>query len=145
MKINEKIKFYVAECMEFPSLGKYVEGINTLDEAIKIYNKIPNKRLNGIKGIGFELYKDGEYDSSFDLIVYGKVDVELINFKIRWLKYLLEKFLKGIFIFRSKCLCRFISGFFEATYEDAASVRKDAEEKMFGEFLKWYYEKYNKE
>ena len=37
-----KVDFYVAECSEFPSLGEYHEGL-TLDEAIKIYEKIPEE------------------------------------------------------------------------------------------------------
>lgn len=80
MMEKEEIKFYVAECMEFTILGEFIENIDTLEEAIKIYNRIPSKRLNGVKGIGFSLYKNGEYDSSFDLVNSGKVDVEMINY-----------------------------------------------------------------
>ena len=43
--------------MEFPNLGEYHDNLS-LAEAIRIYQEIPVERMNGIKGIGFEL-KDG--------------------------------------------------------------------------------------
>ncbi|MCU6698563.1 CHC2 zinc finger domain-containing protein, partial [Laedolimicola ammoniilytica] len=48
------LTYYVAECMEFPNLGEYHDNLS-LEEAIRIYQEIPAERMNGIKGIGFEL------------------------------------------------------------------------------------------
>lgn len=92
--MNEKkeIKFYVAECMEFTSLGKLIIDIPTLEIAINLYNSIPSERLNGGKGIGFTLYKNGKFDSSFDLVNYGTVDVDLINMILDYKSnYLVQK------------------------------------------------------
>ena len=66
------ITFYVAECMEFVSLGEYKEGL-TLHEAMDIYEKIPAERLNGGKGIGFDLQDDSDYAGRFDLMQQGKI------------------------------------------------------------------------
>lgn len=49
------IRFYVAECMEFPVLGEYHENVGSLQEAMTLYEQIPAERMNGIKGIGFTL------------------------------------------------------------------------------------------
>ena len=75
-----KVSFYVAECSEFPSLGEYHEGL-TLNEAIEIYEKIPDERLHAIKGIGIELHLPEEhlYSGKCDLIAGGRVCREIIN------------------------------------------------------------------
>lgn len=69
------ISFYVAECMEFPVMGEYHENL-TLEEALQIYETIPAERMNGIKGIGFELHDGSDYDGPYDLMRLGKVDRE---------------------------------------------------------------------
>lgn len=67
------ITFYVAECMEFPVMGEYHENL-TLEEALHIYETIPAERMNGIKGVGFELHDGSDYDGPYDLMRLGKVD-----------------------------------------------------------------------
>ena len=69
------ITFYVAECMEFPVMGEYHENL-TLEEALHIYETIPAERMNGIKGVGFELHDGSDYDGPYDLMRLGKVDRE---------------------------------------------------------------------
>lgn len=69
------ISFYVAECMEFPVMGEYHENL-TLEEALQIYEIIPAERMNGIKGVGFELHDGSDYDGPYDLMRLGKVDRE---------------------------------------------------------------------
>lgn len=69
------ISFYVAECMEFPVMGEYYENL-TLEEALQIYETIPAERMNGIKGVGFELHDGSDYDGPYDLMRLGKVDRE---------------------------------------------------------------------
>ena len=48
MEQEATITFYVAECMEFPNLGECHENL-TLDEAMKIYEKIPADRTFKIR------------------------------------------------------------------------------------------------
>lgn len=69
------ITFYVAECMEFPVMGEYHENL-TLEEALRIYETIPADRMNGIKGVGFDLHDGSDYDGPYDLMRLGKVDRE---------------------------------------------------------------------
>ncbi|MEE1032851.1 ArdC-like ssDNA-binding domain-containing protein [Mediterraneibacter gnavus] len=78
MEQEATITFYVAECMEFPNLGECHENL-TLDEAMKIYEKIPADRMNGIKGIGFELHDGSIYDGQFPLMQADKIDEDIIN------------------------------------------------------------------
>ena len=72
---EDTITFYVAECMEFPVMGEYHENL-TLEEALHIYETIPAERMNGIKGVGFELHDGSDYDGPYDLMRLGKVDRE---------------------------------------------------------------------
>jgi len=73
------ITYYVAECSEFPVLGEYHERLETLQEAMKLYDKIPSERMNGIKSVGFRLEDGSIYDGTFDLMVAGEVQKEFIN------------------------------------------------------------------
>lgn len=73
------ITFYVAECTEFPVLGEYHERLETLQEAMELYENIPAERMNGIKGIGFRLEDGSIYDGNFDLMVMGEMQTEFIN------------------------------------------------------------------
>ena len=73
------IRFYVAECMEFPVMGEYHNNL-TLEEAIKIYESIPADRLHGGKGIGFDLQDgDKDYSGEYELMCCDRVDRELID------------------------------------------------------------------
>lgn len=72
------LSFYVAECMEFPTLGEFYENL-TLEEAIRIYENIPADRMNGIKGIGFELKDGSDYEGTYELMHWGKVDRENVE------------------------------------------------------------------
>lgn len=72
------ISFYVAECSEFPVLGEVHHDL-TLEEAFRIYDQIPGKRMNGIKCIGFNLQDGSDYEGMFDIYVGGEVQKEIIN------------------------------------------------------------------
>ncbi|MCB6599150.1 hypothetical protein LI118_17015, partial [Erysipelatoclostridium ramosum] len=61
------LTYYVAECMEFPNLGEYHDNLS-LEEAIRIYQEIPAERMNGIKGIGFELKDGSDYEGPFPIL-----------------------------------------------------------------------------
>lgn len=75
---RNRISFYAAECSEFPVLGE-VHCDLTLTDAFQAYDKIPDHRMNGIKGIGFDLKDGSEWEGSFPLVTGGKIDKELIN------------------------------------------------------------------
>lgn len=72
------ITFFAAECMEFPVLGQYQEA-ETLKEAIKLYEAIPGDRMNGGKGIGFNLDDGSDYAGGYPLIQGGKVATDMID------------------------------------------------------------------
>ena len=60
-------------------LGEYHERLETLQEAMELYEKIPAERMSGIKGIGFRLEDGSIYDGNFDLMVMGEMQTEFIN------------------------------------------------------------------
>lgn len=69
-EITSNISFYVAESMEIPSMGETFRSISTIEEAIKIYDNIPeNKRNMGngiginIDGVDYSLYENGDVDT----------------------------------------------------------------------------------
>lgn len=76
----QTLSFYVAECMEFPRLGKYHDGLN-FEEAVALYESIPEDRMSAIKGIGFVLHREDEpeEDLSSELVSGGMMDVDMIN------------------------------------------------------------------
>ena len=73
----------VAECGEFHNLGEFHEGIETVDEAIKLFAQIPPDRMNGIPSIGINIHTEGTErfeDVEMD-IVSGKVaDLEMLEY-----------------------------------------------------------------
>ena len=77
------ITFTVAECGEFHNMGEYHEGIETIEEAIKIYNAIDPSRMNGIPSIGVNMHIEGteEWEDEQVEIVSGKcIDVDFLNY-----------------------------------------------------------------
>lgn len=72
------ITFYATECSEFPEMGEFYGNL-TLEEAFRYYDQIPTERMNGIKGIGFELHDSSMYDGQYPLMQADRVDEELIN------------------------------------------------------------------
>lgn len=77
-KTPDPVTYYVAECMEFPSLGEYHENLS-LQDAIRRYEAISAERMNGIKGIGFELQDGSDYVGSFPILSGTTIDLESIN------------------------------------------------------------------
>lgn len=74
----EQIHYYVAECMEFPNLGEYHDNLS-LDEAIRFYQEIPAERMNGIKGIGFDLRDGSDYEGIFPVLTGKTIDLDMIQ------------------------------------------------------------------
>ena len=72
------LTYYVVECMEFPNLGEYHDNLS-LEEAIRIYQEIPAERMNGIKGIGFELKDGSYYEGPFPILTGQTIDLDTIQ------------------------------------------------------------------
>ena len=75
---EESLRYYVAECMEFPNLGEYHDNLS-LEEAVRIYQEIPAERMNGIKGIGFELKDGSDYEGPFPILTGQTIDLDTIQ------------------------------------------------------------------
>lgn len=71
------LRFYVAECMEFPVLGEYHKDL-TFEQALEAYERIPAERMHGIKGIGIQLHHNGEVEES-DILSGTRVEREWID------------------------------------------------------------------
>lgn len=76
--LSAQIHYYVAECMEFPNLGEYHDNLS-LDEAIRFYQEIPAERMNGIKGIGFDLQDGSDYEGTFPILTGKVIDLDTIQ------------------------------------------------------------------
>ena len=77
------ITFTVAECGEFHNMGEYHEGIETIEEAMKLYNAIDPSRMQGIPSIGVNMHIEGteEWEDEHADIVSGKrIDVDFLNY-----------------------------------------------------------------
>lgn len=74
---EEKISFYVAECMEFPVMGEFYENL-TLAGAVDQYHKIPAGRMDAEKGIGFQI-EDGAGVHRGALLVGTEIQRESIS------------------------------------------------------------------
>ena len=75
---ENSLRYYVAECMEFPNLGEYHDNLS-LEEAVRIYHEIPAERMNGIKGIGFELKDGSDYEGPFPILTGQTIDLDTIQ------------------------------------------------------------------
>ena len=83
-KVLEKtIIWTVAECGEFHELGELHENVETVEQAIDLYNKIPPERRHGIPSIGIRMHTEGteEYeDVQMDLFSGGVADLEMLEY-----------------------------------------------------------------
>ena len=64
--------------MEFPNLGEYHDNLS-LEEAVRIYQEIPAERMNGIKGIGFELKDGSDYEGPFPILTGHTIYLDTIQ------------------------------------------------------------------
>ena len=77
------VTFTVAECGEFHNMGEYHEGIETIEEAMKLYNAIDPSRMHGIPSIGVNMHVEGteEWEDEQADILSGKcIDVDFLNY-----------------------------------------------------------------
>lgn len=82
---NEKtqVTLMVAECGEFHNLGEFYEGINSVDEAIAIFNQFPPERMNGIRSIGINIHEEGTADYEdvvLDILWGNTIDLEILEY-----------------------------------------------------------------
>lgn len=77
------VTFTVAECGEFHNMGEYHEGIETIEEAIQIYQAIDPSRMNDIPSLGVNMHIEGteEWEDEQVDILSGKcIDVDFLNY-----------------------------------------------------------------
>lgn len=63
------ITFTVAECGEFHNMGEYHEGIEMIEEAMKLYNAIDPSRMHGIPLIGVNMHIEDSERQAKELLV----------------------------------------------------------------------------
>ncbi len=72
--------YTVAECGEFHSMGRYYEGIRTLEEAAALYRKMQGG--DGIPSIGINLHVEGTekwMDSQLDVVTGEGIDMGMVR------------------------------------------------------------------
>lgn len=77
------ITFTVAECGGFHTMGEFHEGIETIEEAMKLYNAIDPSRMHGIPSIGVNMHIDGTEeweDEDADIVRGNCIDVDFLNY-----------------------------------------------------------------
>ena len=72
---KESVTYYVAESMAFPVLGSYTETSN-LEEAVALYDKLPETELHGGKGIGATLESGDGSRRDVPLMINGAMQRE---------------------------------------------------------------------
>ena len=76
------VTFTVAECGEYHNLGEYHEGIETIEEAIQLYQAIDPSRMNGIPSIGVNMHIEGTEeweDDQADILTGKYIDVDYLH------------------------------------------------------------------
>ena len=64
--------YFVAECMDFPVMGRFHDNL-TLEQAVQLYQDIPDGGMNGGKGIGYRIDDGNGLALSVPLIASGKL------------------------------------------------------------------------
>ncbi len=80
---DTRITLTVAECGEFHNLGEYHENIESVEEALAVFNSIPPERMNGIPSIGINIHKEGTEsfeDAQMDIVSGKTVDLEMLEY-----------------------------------------------------------------
>ncbi len=64
-------------------MGEYHEGIETIEEAMKLYNAIDPSRMHGIPSIGVNMHIEGTEeweDEEADIVRGNCIDVDFLNY-----------------------------------------------------------------
>ena len=64
--------FFVAECMDFPVMGEYHEGLS-LAQAAELYEKMAENKMHGGKGIGCVLQNGDDSAEKYVLVSEGSI------------------------------------------------------------------------
>lgn len=82
MKAAQKVSFTVAECGEFHNLGEYHETVESVKEALEIFNQIPDDRMHAIPTIGIRV-TDTEHPEIFteiDIANAKFIDMDVLGY-----------------------------------------------------------------
>lgn len=77
------VTLFVAECMEFHSLGEFHEGIESVEEALSIFQRIPPGRMSGIPSVGINIHTEGTEtyeDIEMDILSGKVIDLEILDY-----------------------------------------------------------------
>ena len=79
---NTKVTLTVNECSEFHSFGESHEHIDSVEEALRLWSKIPPERMNGIKAIGVCLEAPGDFmdGAELDILIGNHFDLEVLEY-----------------------------------------------------------------
>lgn len=82
MEDKKIVTLMVNECSEFHSLGESHENIKSVDEAIRLWKKIPTERMHGIKSIGIRVVEEdnsNDYEE-MDVVVGRHMDLDMLHY-----------------------------------------------------------------
>lgn len=81
--VEKEITYTVAECSEFHDIGEFHENIETVGEAIKLFDSIPSSRMNGVKAIGMNIHVPGTRDIDdweLDIVHGNTIDIDMLQY-----------------------------------------------------------------
>lgn len=73
----------VAECGAFHTMGEFHERIETIEEAMKLYNAIDPSHMHGMPSICVNMHIDGTEeweDEEADIVRGNCIDVDFLNY-----------------------------------------------------------------
>lgn len=81
--VPPKITYTVAECGEFHSMGRYRDDVESVNEAITLWNEYREGTLNGVSSIGILVHTPGQSerdDTQVDLVSGKTMDLDMIRY-----------------------------------------------------------------
>lgn len=81
--LEAEITYSVAESSEFHNFGEFHEDIETVEEAIKLFDTIPSSRMNGVKAIGMNIHVPGTRDIDdweLDIVHGNTIDIDMLQY-----------------------------------------------------------------
>ena len=77
---QQPVTLIVAECAEYHALGECHEGVETVAEAVELFENIPADRMSGIKSIGLSVPQvNDDFSMEIDLLVGHTFDFDMLN------------------------------------------------------------------
>lgn len=81
--VPPKITYTVAECSEFHSMGRYRDDVESINEAIALWNEYREGTLNGVPSIGILVHTSRQTemdDTQVDLVSGKTMDLDMIRY-----------------------------------------------------------------